>query len=761
MYICLYLGKGRGDNVMYDKKDMYEKFIECKNSFNLNYNNLLEEVEHCDKKELLAMFGARYYIDLMQGKSSSEISSALLEYIAGVCISSGNIGNKNVDKAIYKKINYLCEQLADNQLIINMYASINEEDDNETVSKKLFLGEMKNSYSFTRGYSWYRFIEEENIKKIFAGFETKIIQVIGFAPAEVYVLADAYAKLLFDRIRSVALQKVLCEPDELQDYDIFSFIGDNYYDLMSITYNELYEKCNELSRKHFDAIIEFFSCKLSNTELYEKVKYFTDNNFFSMHPIINDDNKLLIINHQLLLWNLRECIEEAIKKDNKLWNDYDKNHKAKFLEEKSSKLIKNILPQCTIYSSLYYQPAGEETACELDLLAVYDKIVILVEAKSGIYSRPAKRGGLKRPEKVVDKNIEFAFVQADRTRAYINNNIEAKFYTDANLRKEAVTLKSGDIADVFIINTTLDYYAELGVDLYKLKKYDIYKREEFPWTVCISDLEVIADFMDFPNQFLYYMYLRRTINNTLSEKNGAILLYELDLLAMYKTENTEKFWSYDIGGNEKIILENGIILSSKDYSNYFKDFYEKYYEKKEKPEIEKKVYNRRFLQMCRQLEEYNTKGVSFFILRFLDLDLDDQNRLLEEIDKSCERTRKNNKIHSVSIKRMPQHFLSEPFGLVVYTSYKKDRNEVERLACLSGEIQQGQTGITHWITLCIFLDDDRHFINQFYFYSGSDELTEKLRSIISHIPVTAPVKVYPNDPCPCGSGMKYKKCCGK
>lgn len=33
-------------------------------------------------------------------------------------------------------------------------------------------------------------------------------------------------------------------------------------------------------------------------------------------------------------------------------------------------------------------------------------------------------------------------------------------------------------------------------------------------------------------------------------------------------------------------------------------------------------------------------------------------------------------------------------------------------------------------------------------------------------PVTKPViktngKVRPNDPCPCGSGKKYKKCCGK
>ena len=28
-------------------------------------------------------------------------------------------------------------------------------------------------------------------------------------------------------------------------------------------------------------------------------------------------------------------------------------------------------------------------------------------------------------------------------------------------------------------------------------------------------------------------------------------------------------------------------------------------------------------------------------------------------------------------------------------------------------------------------------------------------------PITAPKKIYPNDPCPCGSGKKYKKCCGR
>lgn len=32
---------------------------------------------------------------------------------------------------------------------------------------------------------------------------------------------------------------------------------------------------------------------------------------------------------------------------------------------------------------------------------------------------------------------------------------------------------------------------------------------------------------------------------------------------------------------------------------------------------------------------------------------------------------------------------------------------------------------------------------------------------IPSIPVVKPEKIYPNDPCPCGSGKKYKKCCGR
>ncbi|MCM1126304.1 MAG: SEC-C metal-binding domain-containing protein [Lachnospiraceae bacterium] len=42
-----------------------------------------------------------------------------------------------------------------------------------------------------------------------------------------------------------------------------------------------------------------------------------------------------------------------------------------------------------------------------------------------------------------------------------------------------------------------------------------------------------------------------------------------------------------------------------------------------------------------------------------------------------------------------------------------------------------------------------------------DKRKELYREQKSSMTIVKPDKVYPNDPCPCGSGKKYKKCCGK
>ena len=46
--------------------------------------------------------------------------------------------------------------------------------------------------------------------------------------------------------------------------------------------------------------------------------------------------------------------------------------------------------------------------------------------------------------------------------------------------------------------------------------------------------------------------------------------------------------------------------------------------------------------------------------------------------------------------------------------------------------------------------------------SVKDEALEKVKEVASKVETAAPpgTKVKPNDPCPCGNGKKWKKCCG-
>ena len=52
-----------------------------------------------------------------------------------------------------------------------------------------------------------------------------------------------------------------------------------------------------------------------------------------------------------------------------------------------------------------------------------------------------------------------------------------------------------------------------------------------------------------------------------------------------------------------------------------------------------------------------------------------------------------------------------------------------------------------------------------YFYALEDAENDRRwnphKEILSKQPVSKQKKIYPNDPCPCGSGKKYKKCCGR
>lgn len=70
---------------------------------------------------------------------------------------------------------------------------------------------------------------------------------------------------------------------------------------------------------------------------------------------------------------------------------------------------------------------------------------------------------------------------------------------------------------------------------------------------------------------------------------------------------------------------------------------------------------------------------------------------------------------------------------------------------LTGALSQWLYGIHRW-SECGFSRKELQKENEEMQYVDTDSRQEGK---------TASAKIYPNDPCPCGSGKKYKKCCGK
>lgn len=52
-------------------------------------------------------------------------------------------------------------------------------------------------------------------------------------------------------------------------------------------------------------------------------------------------------------------------------------------------------------------------------------------------------------------------------------------------------------------------------------------------------------------------------------------------------------------------------------------------------------------------------------------------------------------------------------------------------------------------------------LEEWYPIFDEDKRKELYKEQKSSTTVVKDAKIYPNDPCPCGSGKKYKKCCGK
>lgn len=223
--------------------------------------------------------------------------------------------------------------------------------------------------------------------------------------------------------------------------------------------------------------------------------------------------------------------------------------RAKSLDRLAVGYLGRLLRGAETYANLHYE------GTELDGLVLFERTALVVEGKGSGISVPGQRGDLNRLLRDIEDAVEDAWRQGSRAREYLLRARDAVF-TDEH-GTEVLRIPPGRVRDVIIVNPTLHELAGFAQQLPRLRALGIFAAGEYPWSVFINDLRVIAETCENAAVFLHYLVWR----NRLPLGDRITVSDEIDLWGSYLFG--ERFTGLQGGG--RMIIGN----ASTDFDAYY------------------------------------------------------------------------------------------------------------------------------------------------------------------------------------------------
>lgn len=223
--------------------------------------------------------------------------------------------------------------------------------------------------------------------------------------------------------------------------------------------------------------------------------------------------------------------------------------RAKTLDRLAVAYLVRLLPGASGHTNLFYE------GTELDGLVILDDLAVVVEGKGSGISVQGQRGDTVRLGRDIEDAVEDAWRQGARAREFLLRPDDSVFTDDRGA--EILRIPAGRVRKVLIVNPTLHELAGLGPQLPRLRALRLFAAGEFPWSVYINDLRVIAETSENAAIFLHYLVWR----NRLPLGEGVVVQDEIDLWASFLL--CERFGMLHDGGH--VIVGN----SSTDFDAYY------------------------------------------------------------------------------------------------------------------------------------------------------------------------------------------------
>lgn len=455
-----------------------------------------------------------------------------------------------------------------------------------------------------------------------------------------------------------------------------------------------------------------------------------DFNIINAYPLIKsgEDKYLLFQPYSLA---------EAFYETPFFWMFYDESYKNKsvenrgiFVEEFAEERLRLVFGAKNVFSNIDVDD-GKNKAGEIDTLVVFADRAIVLQAKSKKLTIESRKGNDNCLKEDFKKSIQDAYDQGLSCAKLLEN--ESYNFRDRNGND---VLNSRSFKEVYIFCVTSEHYPALSFQSRNLLQYEKNDKILPPLVIDVFMLDAVTEMLQTPLYFLSY------INRRALYDDKVMAFHELTVLSYHLQKN---LWISDeytmMHLDDSICADLDIAMSVRRGELDGKDII---------PGILTILKETHVGNFISQIEHTENQGLIDLGFTLLSLNEEAIKQINDGIKAIINLTKKDGKNHDFSIGgktwggvTIHCNNLSNEHASNILEEHCKRRKYIQRAP--------------EWFGICIDPVEAkwRFAIGLNYEWKRSEEMDLVVKSLVT----SNSRSIGRNDPCPCNSGKKYKKCC--
>lgn len=567
-----------------------------------------------------------------------------------------------------------------------------------------------------------------------------------------------YAHFFIEAIFHINHKKIHNAINSEQTVSIQSFIytKKDFIDLF-----ETYKKENYLPTDFLiDKIISFisaFSFKLDNLEDLDKFQSFDDFNPLVAFPFIKlSEDKFLLLD----LYTLSQAFYETpffwLSSDNK-YNNLASKNRGEFTENMVYSIFcdvfgkENVWLNVDLYSKSGLNHSKKDRIGEIDILVNIHGYSLVFQAKSKKLTINARKGNIQQIDNDFSKAIQHAYNQAfECSKILLGNDYIAR------IEGEIVKLPETDFCIPICVLS--EHFPALTMQIRWLLKENQHEKIASALVFDVFLLDLMYKTLNTPLEFIHFISVLSNVREIFLANT------QIDLLAVHLSRNL--LCSEDA---DMFYLDNGLSADLDLFLLNKRRNIITHTDRNEIPSLScwfkfKDTYWWQLFAFCSQLDIKEKFKFGLELLQLSGEFIEQYNSIvLDRINKL--------KLNTNQIISDFTMFLSNNHGLTVYVHNSPFiTEEIKEQIYEHANLRKYHAKSNLWFALIISTKGVVKYIDildsEWVF---NDEMQQKYQRVFGRKPTqklfidgrAVTRKIGRNEPCPCNSGKKYKRCCGK